>query len=44
MSRLIDSYLRHLYQLGQWEWFAILIAVLVVGGLCMRGFGSRTNY
>ena len=44
MSRLIDSCIRQLYQLGQWEWFAVLIVVLVVGGLCMRGFGSRTDY
>ncbi len=44
MSRLIDTWLREIYQLGQWEWFAVLIGVLIAGVLCMRGFGSRTEY
>ena len=44
MWRLIDSYVRSLQQLGTWEWFAILVGVLLMGMMCMRGFGSRTNY
>ena len=44
MSRLIDTYVGYLHQLGTWEWFAVLVAVLVMGMMCMRGFGSRTNY
>lgn len=30
--------------LSSWEWFAVLIAVVLLGLICMRGFGSRTNY
>ena len=44
MSRLLDTYMRYIYQMGAWEWFTVLIAVLIMGMFCMRGFGSRTNY
>jgi hypothetical protein len=26
------------------HWFLVLIGVALVGLLCMRGFGSRSNY
>ena len=26
------------------EWMLVLIGVIVVGFLCMRGFGSRSQY
>ena len=30
--------------LNRTEWFILLVCVLIVGALCMRGFGSRKNY
>jgi hypothetical protein len=44
MNRLIDTYMGYIYKMGTWEWFMVLMAVLVVGIWCMRGFGSRTSY
>jgi hypothetical protein len=44
MSRYIDTYTRYLTRMGEWEWFIVLLVVLMMGILCMRGFGSRTNY
>ena len=44
MSRLIDTYIRYIQHMGMWEWFAVLILVLIAGMLCLRGFGSRTDY
>jgi hypothetical protein len=41
---MIDTGLRQLYSMDQWEWFTVLIVVLVTGALCLRGFGSRTDY
>ncbi len=35
----------HLFQtLDRQQWTLVFAGVLVVGFLCMRGFGSRTNY
>ena len=25
-------------------WFVVLCGVVIVGGFCLRGFGSRSNY
>ena len=44
MSRYIDSYMRLIYRMDEWEWFLVLLAVLCMGIFCMRGFGSRTDY
>jgi hypothetical protein len=44
MSRYLDSYLRLISRMDEWEWFIVLLAVLCMGIFCMRGFGSRTNY
>ncbi len=26
------------------QWFFILVGAVVVGAMCLRGFGSRSNY
>lgn len=55
MSRVVDNATRFLsdsyYSFWAWingldrhEWFTLLIVVMVLGFLCMRGFGSRKNY
>jgi len=30
--------------LSRHEWIAVFVVALVIGYLCMRGFGSRANY
>ena len=30
--------------LSRWDWTIIMFGVVVIGAICMRGFGSRTNY
>lgn len=42
--RYFDLFMRQLNQLTTWQWFAVLMAVLILGIFCMRGFGSRTGY
>jgi len=42
--RYFDLFLRQLNHLTTWQWFAVLLAVLILGIFCMRGFGSRTGY
>jgi hypothetical protein len=44
MFRIIDSYMNLIYRVGAWEWFGVLIAVLLFGLFCMRGYGSRKEY
>jgi hypothetical protein len=44
--------MRDLYRAGiHWingldrqEWLVVLVVAMVLGFLCMRGFGSRSNY
>lgn len=36
--------MRSMNGMGTWEWFAVLVAVLVVGLFCMKGFGSPSSY
>jgi hypothetical protein len=33
-----------IYGLNRQEWFVVLIVTLALGMLCLRGFGSRSNY
>lgn len=40
----IHSVLRYLEGLTVREWLWVLIGVVVVGMLCLRGFGSRSSY
>lgn len=39
--KLLTNHVRHF---GPQEWFLSLIGVVVVGFVCLRGFGSRSNY
>jgi hypothetical protein len=36
--------MRWVYGLDRQGWFLLLCGVLVVGVICLRGFGSRSNY
>lgn len=40
----VDSILTAAGSLSREQWITISVLVLVIGLICMRGFGSRTNY
>jgi hypothetical protein len=42
--RYIDLVLRHASSLERQHWVLLSVLVFGLGMLCMRGFGSRTNY
>jgi hypothetical protein len=44
MWRYYDKFLFWLDTLNETEWFILLLCVLILGALCLRGFGSRKNY
>ncbi len=44
MAHLLSETLRMIDRMGPTEWAVALGAVIVVGVVCMRGFGSRSNY
>ena len=39
-----DVVTRFATQLDRQQWVILSFVVLVVGMICLRGFGSRTNY
>jgi hypothetical protein len=44
MSRYLSDLLRHLDRLSPQEWFVVLAIAVAIGALCLRGFGSRSQY
>jgi hypothetical protein len=42
--RYLDQLTRHAGNLERQHWVLLSVVLLVVGFICMRGFGSRTNY
>ena len=44
MGKYVSEVLRFLNQLDTQEWVLVLLGLVVVGFLCMRGFGSRSDY
>jgi hypothetical protein len=36
--------MRHAGRMGPQEWVLVLAAMIVVGLICMRGYGSRSQY
>jgi hypothetical protein len=44
MGKYISYALRYLEQLNTQEWVLVLLGLVILGFVCMRGFGSRTNY
>lgn len=36
--------MRHVERMDPQEWLLALIGVVIVGLICMRGFGSRSSY
>ena len=44
MDHLWRDFMQYADRMGPEEWFLVLAAMIVVGLICMRGFGSRTRY
>lgn len=44
MWNLYSQAMRFAGGLTQQQWFIVLCGVVIVGFLCLRGFGSRANY
>jgi len=44
MSHFIHDIMRYANGMNQREWLFVLLAVVVIGAICLRGFGSRTGY
>jgi hypothetical protein len=42
--RYIDSVVNAAGALEREHWIAMSVIVLIIGLICMRGFGSRSNY
>jgi hypothetical protein len=40
----LDVFTRSAAQLDRQHWVILSVLVLVMGLICMRGFGSRSNY
>ena len=44
IGRYWDQLMHWVNGLDRQSWFLVLCGVLVVGALCLRGFGSRKHY
>jgi uncharacterized protein involved in exopolysaccharide biosynthesis len=44
MAELFRDLVRYVDRMRPEGWVLVLVAVIVVGALCLRGFGSRGNY
>ena len=44
VSRYADELGHMLHRLDRIQWLIVFVAALVIGFLCMRGFGSRKYY
>ncbi len=44
MGHFVHTALQWVDRLGPKEWLIILGAMILVGAVCLRGFGSRRSY
>jgi hypothetical protein len=44
MSRIWTEIGRVINHMGMREWFWVLAAMILVGLICLRGYGSRSKY
>jgi hypothetical protein len=44
MYHAYQQTLHYCERLGPQEWLGVLAALIVIGLVCMRGFGSRSQY
>jgi hypothetical protein len=44
ISQVVDAALQSVSHLDRNAWLFVLIGALVIGLICLRGFGSRSDY
>jgi hypothetical protein len=44
MGHFYREIVRYVDRMGLQEWLVVLAVVIIVGVICMRGFGSRSRY
>ncbi|NUQ63027.1 MAG: hypothetical protein HUU20_11090 [Pirellulales bacterium] len=44
LNYVLHDVMRYVERMGPQEWLFALILVVLVGFVCLRGFGSRTSY
>jgi hypothetical protein len=44
MGHLLRDVLRHVEQMNAQEWVVFAAVGIIIGVLCMRGFGSRSSF
>jgi hypothetical protein len=44
MDHLYRDVMRYVNRLDTHEWTLVLLGVILIGFLCLRGFGSRSDY
>lgn len=44
MSHFVRELIHYVDRMGPQQWFIVLAVVVVIGALCLRGFGSRSKY
>ncbi|HZZ28033.1 MAG TPA: hypothetical protein VFE46_08530 [Pirellulales bacterium] len=44
MNDIFNHAFQWMNRLDRQDWMLVLIAAVILGFLCLRGFGSRTNY
>ncbi|HET6881682.1 MAG TPA: hypothetical protein VFI31_16070 [Pirellulales bacterium] len=44
VSTFVQTAMSHLAHVGPRGWFVGFVVTLVLGAICMRGFGSRSSY
>jgi hypothetical protein len=44
MMNMLRQAMNYVNRMGPQEWVLLLAAMIVVGLICMRGYGSRSNY
>jgi hypothetical protein len=44
MGHILNEIMRYVDRMGGHDWLWVLIAVMVLGGVFLRGLGSRSHY
>ncbi len=44
MEHFFRDFVRYVERMGTQEWLLVFVVALIVGVICMRGFGSRSGY
>ena len=44
VTSIVQTGMSYLAQVGPKGWFAGFVVALIAGIVCMRGYGSRSNY